>query len=121
MPRFFIVRTFPFSKVKITSESMEADCGLLSLAFSPGLIGLSWAPYGSERDALLFLLLKNSRHLDMMIGDKSDGPYSPRQTAAFDHFYSISEVFLFVDHHLGDVGGVKSLLRSGVIAQGNLR
>lgn len=63
---FLRVKTFPFSKVKMTSELAETDCGLLSLATSPELTGLSLAPH-SERDVVLFLLLNNERHLDMMM------------------------------------------------------
>lgn len=68
MACFFRVKKFPFLKVKITSELGEADCGLLSLSSSPGLTGLSRAPHSGEREVFLFLLLKNDRHLDMMMG-----------------------------------------------------
>lgn len=50
----------------MTSELAETDCGLLSLATSPELTGLSLAPH-SERDVVSFLFLKNGRHLDMMM------------------------------------------------------
>ena len=49
----------------MTSELGEADCGLLSLATSLRLSGVSWAPR-SERDVVLLLLLKSGRHLDVM-------------------------------------------------------
>lgn len=42
-----------------------------------------------------------------MIGDKSDGPYSPSQNTAFGHL-------LFVDHNLGDFDKAKDLIRRSV-------
>lgn len=63
-------KTFLFSKVKIISELGNADCGLLSLATSVGLTRLQLTPRNSERDVFLSLLLKNGRHINMMIGHK---------------------------------------------------